>query len=358
MNGVTTGSPPMNPPLITPPSVSMPRDGVAGLTTTVPVEVVLAADLAPVDLNNLFIGADDSADMVARSEREGFPRTCCSWTKGLYAAALRNDLQRVVGVVRGDCSNTEGLMEMLGREEVECTPFAYPYRPDREEMDREIRAFARRLDAQLEDAEMWRAKLEPVREQAAEIDRLTWQEHRVHGLENHLWLVSTSDFCGSPERYREKAEEFLSRASERSPLQPQVRLGYAGVPPIAPSLYGYLERQGALVAYNETQRQFAMPDAAEDLAEQYTRYTYPYGMEVRAEDIAEQCGRRDVDGLIHYVQSFCYRRMEDRLLRDRVDVPVLTVECARPGGLSGQLKTRLEAFVQMLAAREQGISLL
>lgn len=350
----------MSSSLITPPPLSLSGDRtrVAGLTTTVPVEVVLAAELAPVDLNNLFIGADDSGDMVARSEREGFPRTCCSWTKGLYAAALRSDLQRVVGVVRGDCSNTEGLMEMLGREGVECIPFAYPYRPDRDEMEREIRAFAGRLGTSLEDGERWRGKLEPIRELAAEIDRLTWREHRVHGLENHLWLVSTSDFCGSPELYREEAEEFIEKASERAPLEPQVRLGFAGVPPIAPSLYGYLEEQGALVVYNETQRQFAMPAGGDDLAEQYTRYTYPYGMEVRVEDIAEQCGRRDVDGLIHYVQSFCYRRMEDRLLRDEVDVPVLTVECDRPGGLSGQLKTRLEAFVQMLAAREQGISLL
>jgi len=350
----------MSSSLPTPPPVTIPDnpDRVVGLTTTVPVEVILAAGLTPVDLNNLFIGSEDAGNMVAESERRGFPRTCCSWTKGLYAATLRHHLRRVVGVVRGDCSNTEGLMEMLGREGVECIPFSYPYRPDAEEMRREIRAFARRLNAAPEDAERWRGKLEPARELAREIDRLTWQEHRVRGLENHLWLVSASDFCGSPERYRAGAEEFISRASERAPLEPQVRLAYAGVPPVAPSLYGYLESQGALVVYNETQRQFAMPAGADDLAEQYTRYTYPYGMEIRAEDIAQQCARRDVDGLIHYVQSFCYRRMEDRLLRDEVDVPVLTVECDRPGALSGQLKTRLEAFVQMLAARRQGISLL
>jgi benzoyl-CoA reductase/2-hydroxyglutaryl-CoA dehydratase subunit BcrC/BadD/HgdB len=108
---------------------------------------------------------------------------------------------------------------------------------------------------------------------------------------------------------------------------------------------------GALVVYNETQRQFAMPGSADSLAAQYTRYTYPYGLSARVEDIRTECERRLLDGLIHYVQSFCHRRIEDRILRQRVDLPVLTLEADRPGPLSGQLKTRLEAFVQMLIAR-------
>ena len=48
----------------------------------------------------------------------------------------------------------------------------------------------------------------------------------------------------------------------------------------------------------------------------------------------------------------------DRLLRDTVDIPVLTLECDRPGPLSGQVKTRLEAFVQTLGVRKEGRSLL
>ena len=70
----------------------------------------------------------------------------------------------------------------------------------------------------------------------------------------------------------------------------------------------------------------------------------------RIEDIAAECERRRLDGLIHYVQSFCHRRIEDRILRDRLGVPILTLEADRPEPLSGQLRTRLEAFVEMLAA--------
>ena len=108
------------------------------------------------------------------------------------------------------------------------------------------------------------------------------------------------------------------------------------------------------MVYNEIQRQFAMVGPARCLAEQYSRYTYPYGVFGRIEDVRRECERRALDGIIHYVQSFCFRRIEDRILRESVALPVLTVECDMPGEVSGQLRTRLEAFVQMLEARKQG----
>jgi benzoyl-CoA reductase/2-hydroxyglutaryl-CoA dehydratase subunit BcrC/BadD/HgdB len=72
------------------------------------------------------------------------------------------------------------------------------------------------------------------------------------------------------------------------------------------------------------------------------------------DDIQREVRRRRLDGLVHYVQSFCHRRIQDPILRKRMDLPVLTIEADAPGSLSGQLKTRLEAFVQMLAARKAG----
>ncbi|MDP6107742.1 MAG: 2-hydroxyacyl-CoA dehydratase family protein, partial [Candidatus Brocadiia bacterium] len=170
-------------------------------------------------------------------------------------------------------------------------------------------------------------------------------------------LVSTSDFCTDPDAYRAAAERFLQAAATRRPIGHRVRFAYVGVPPIMPALYDHLEAVGALVVMNEMQRQFAMPGPRVSLGTQYARYTYPYGIFVRLEDIRRQCALRRVDGIIHYVQSFCVRRIEDRILRAEVDLPVLTVECDTPGPLSGQLKTRLEAFVQMLEAKKRGLSI-
>ncbi len=341
---------------ILPPALpeKLPAGRTIGITTTVPVEVILAADLVPVDLNNLFIAADDPRQLAARAERAGFPRTCCCWTKGLYGAVHERRVGRVLGATRGDCSNAGALMEMLQNESIPCLTFDYPARPDPEAMQRALEGLALRLDADLGLAERIRRELAAVRQAAARIDRLSWQQHTVHGLENHLWLVSTSDFCADPERYRRCARQFLDELARRRPVEHHIRLGLCGIPPIVPALYDFLESQGALVMYNETQRQFAMPAGGDSLAEQYTRYTYPYGVFVRLEDIRTECERRRLDGLIHYVQSFCHRRIEDGIIRQHVAVPVLTLEADRPGPLSGQLRTRLEAFVQMLGARKSG----
>jgi benzoyl-CoA reductase/2-hydroxyglutaryl-CoA dehydratase subunit BcrC/BadD/HgdB len=332
----------------------LPVDRSIGITTTVPVEVILAAGLVPVDLNNVFVTAADPLALVAEAERAGFPRTCCCWTKGIYGAVRRHGVKRVIGVTQGDCSNTHALMEVLRFEGVECIPFEFPYQPDPPRLEQAIRALGGELGAGLAEAELWRVRLAGARQRAAEIDRLSWQECRVSGRENHLWLVSTSDFCADPGAYEHEAGRFLAQAAARQPVPHRMRLGYVGVPPIAPEIYEYLESVGGLVLYNETQRQFAMPGGGGSLAEQYSRYTYPYGIFARIEDVRRECQRRALDGIVHYVQSFCFRRIEDRILRETVRLPVLTIECDRPGPLSGQIKTRLEAFVQMLQARKEG----
>ena len=336
----------------------LPQERAVGITTTVPVEVLLAAGLVPVDLNNLFVSSADPLALAQAAERAGFPRTTCCWTKGIYGAVRRFGIGRVVGVARGDCSNSQALLEVLEHQGISCVTFDYPGRQDAAEMAAAIGQLAARFGADVAQAESWRERLAPARALAAEIDRLSWQEARVHGLENHLWLVSASDFCADPERYRREAERFVAAAAARTPLALQLRLGLCGVPPIVPEVYAVLEEMGALVVYNETQRQFAMPEPSRSLAEQYARYTYPYGVFARLEDICAECRRRRLDGLVHYVQSFCHRRIEDGIIRDRVGVPVLTVAADRPGPLSGQIKTRLEAFVQMLGLRKSGRALL
>jgi benzoyl-CoA reductase/2-hydroxyglutaryl-CoA dehydratase subunit BcrC/BadD/HgdB len=108
--------------------------------------------------------------------------------------------------------------------------------------------------------------------------------------------------------------------------------------------------------FHEFQRQFSMPAAvaappAADLVAQYLAYTYPYGIDGRIADITHAVRERRLDGLVHYVQSFCFRHIQDRLLREAVNAPVLTLEFDRPGPVDGQSRTRLEAFVEMLDAR-------
>jgi benzoyl-CoA reductase/2-hydroxyglutaryl-CoA dehydratase subunit BcrC/BadD/HgdB len=82
--------------------------------------------------------------------------------------------------------------------------------------------------------------------------------------------------------------------------------------------------------------------------EQYRAYTYPYGVFFRLKDIQREIERREIKGLIHYVQSFCFRQIEDLIIRTRLKIPVLTLEGDRPGRLDARTRLRLEAFLEML----------
>jgi benzoyl-CoA reductase/2-hydroxyglutaryl-CoA dehydratase subunit BcrC/BadD/HgdB len=65
----------------------------------------------------------------------------------------------------------------------------------------------------------------------------------------------------------------------------------------------------------------------------------------------EEIKKRSIKGIIHYVQAFCYRVMEDVILRETLDVPVITIEGDLPKGLDTRTKLRIEAFIEMLAGR-------
>lgn len=349
-----------------------PEERSVGLTTTVPVEAVFAAGLVPVDLNNVFVGDACSSDLVDLALREGFPQNCCAWLKGIFGAVMaRGAPRRVVGVVRGDCSGTELLLEALAESGVEVIPFTYPYPARREDLAREIATLCDRLGTTLEEAEGQRRRLAPVRARLAEADRALWQDNLLTGAEAHVWLVSSSDLGGDPEAFSAELGEFLERVGSREaldrrdglPYAREVRLGYIGVPPITPEVFLLVEEAGARFVFLEVQRQFSMPpDAAPDsegrfsppgdIVEQYMDYTYPYTVAARALDINNQARLRRLDGIVHYVQSFCHRNLEDVLFRRLLSRPLLTVECDCPGGLGAQARSRLENFIHVLGENQ------
>ena len=75
----------------------------------------------------------------------------------------------------------------------------------------------------------------------------------------------------------------------------------------------------------------------------------PYGIFYRLEDALPQLQRREVQGVIHYAQSFCYRQIEDIIVRQRVPMPVLTLEGDTPNHLDARTKMRIDSFLEMLA---------
>ena len=326
-----------------------------GVTTTVPVEVLIAAGYQPVDLNNVLVADSNPGRLITIAERAGFPLNCCSWIKGIYGVCMDTGIRDVLCVTSGDCSNTVMLMETLKLKGLNTIPFAYPESPDIRLMQEKLESLAATLGTTLEAAEKIRRELKPVRDLALKLDEFTWKDNTVNGWENHLWLVSTSDFNGDFRKYQRDLQELLEACSQRQPYPvDQLRLAYIGVPSVyARELYPFIEKHGARVVFNEVQRQFAMPQPGGSLAEQYSNYTYPYSINERLEDIKSKIRERKVDGVIHYVQAFCHRGIGDIIFRDAIDVPILTLEGNDDFFLNNHVKTRIEAFLDMIQRSKQ-----
>ncbi|MCK4863123.1 MAG: 2-hydroxyacyl-CoA dehydratase [Dehalococcoidales bacterium] len=321
-----------------------------GITTTVPVEVLIAAGYQPIDLNNVLVADPNPGRLITIAERAGFPLNCCSWIKGIYGVCMDTGIRDVLCVTGGDCSNTIMLMETLKLKGLNAVPFAYPDSPDPCLMQPKLEELAATLGTTLEEADKIRDTLQPVRDLALKLDELTWRENTVSGWENHLWLVSASDFNQDFRKYRQDLLNLLQDCSQRQPHPTgHLRLAYIGVPSVyARELYPFIEKHGARVVFNEVQRQFAMPEPGKSLAEQYSSYTYPYSVNERLKDIKTELQKRRVDGVIHYVQAFCHRGIGDIIFRDAIDLPLLTLEGNDDFFLNNHIKTRIEAFLDMI----------
>ncbi len=323
-------------------------DKLIGFTTTIPVEIVFAGGYTPTDLNNVFITDQNPMRYIEKAESDGFPKSMCNWVKGIYGVVMEQGIDTVITVMEGDCSNTLALSEILQYRGVRTIPFSFPYDRDEKVLRREIEKLTEALSADEEALAGAEAGIEDVRRKLARIDEMTWRDGVVRSEENHLWLVRSSDMLGDYEEYGRMADRFIEEAAGRDPMG-GVRLGYIGVPPIPLDFYSFIESVGGRVVYNEVQRQFSLPFFGKSITERYLLYTYPYEVFSRVKDIRAEAERRGIAGIIHYVQAFCFRIMEDVILRDALGMPVLTIEGDLPKPLDSRTKLRIEAFVEVLS---------
>ena len=319
-----------------------------GITSTVPAEIIYAAGLIPVDLNNLFITSKDPNRLVNLAKMDGFPDTSCSWICGIYGAALENKIKKIVGVAGGDCSETIALMEVLSTKGIETITFTYPASRDKHLLQNELSAFAEKLDAAPLEIHAYKKKLDTIRKKIHLLDTLLWKENIAYGDEVRLFQLSTSDFRGEPEIFQEEIESAIQHIKKRKPIQTEIRLGIIGVPPIIKNLYSHIEINGTRIVFSEVERQFSLPSQSSSLLDSYYHYTYPYGIFARLKDIKKEIRKRKINGIIHYIQSFCFRGIEDIVLQEELDLPVLTLQGDLPCSVTETNSIRLEAFIDML----------
>lgn len=321
-----------------------------GITTTVPIEVLIAAGYEVIDLKNIFITSESYAKYIDIAEREGFPKSCCAWQKGTYGVCIKHNIKEIVGVTEGDCSNTKAVEEVLCMHGVKIYPFAYPHTHKLEDIKRSLDSFMDMFGVKLDEVEEVRERLNKTRALVRKLDKLTFESNKVSGFENHLYQVSSSDFNANVEKFEKEIISKIEEIKKREPIDKKIRLGFIGIPPMTCDIYDYVLDFDAHFVYNEIQREFAFPrgDKAKNIYEQYYDYTYPYNIKFRLEEVKKQIKDRRIDGIIHYTQAFCYRQIEDIVIKNELDVPVLNIEGDKLNFLDARTKLRLEAFLDMI----------
>ncbi|MGA1846631.1 2-hydroxyacyl-CoA dehydratase family protein [Deferribacter abyssi] len=324
-----------------------------GFTTTIPVEVIIAGNCLPVDLNNIFITSKNPYTYIEKAEEDGLPRNTCSWIKGIYAAVMNKSVDEVIGVVEGDCSNTHALMEIFRDNGISVLSFAYPYGEKEKHgfLKQQIENLMLHFDIDWMMLEKTISKIDTIREKLMLLDKLTVEGY-VSGLENHLWLVSSTDFNSDYIKFEKELKQFLDEVKKRKRKDAKIRLGFIGVPTIFSDIYQFVEERDCAVVFNEVQRQFSIPYLEYDYIERFVRYTYPYDITYRLTDIKKEIVNREIDGIIHYVQSFCYRQIQDVIFKKELDIPIITIEGNDPESIDARTKIRLESFIEMLIGKK------
>jgi hypothetical protein len=162
-------------------------------------------------------------------------------------------------------------------------------------------------------------------------------------------LISFSDLEGDPECFRKKIGKLITASRRyRGPDGPRVAL--IGVPPIYRDFHRVCAESGLRVVFDELPYEFLRLGGRnlEELARSYSTYTFARPVEFRLEFLKRELEKRKVDGIIHYAQFTCHHLLEDGLLREELDRPMLTVQGDLPGETPAQIRLRLEAFGELL----------
>jgi benzoyl-CoA reductase/2-hydroxyglutaryl-CoA dehydratase subunit BcrC/BadD/HgdB len=330
----------------------------------VPEELFHAAGFTPV-----FVFPTSEDRGLARAHLPGF--TC--WVAGsALDQALAGELDNLAGMVLAQtCDTMQGLTD-LWRRNVPSIPlfhFAMPTRLDgravRDYLLAELRSLRQRVEAlvdrSISDDDL-RASITLYNRTRTLVRDLYGRAVALDPRETYAIVRDT--FRQPKETFREEAESRIQGASSLLPLSAYPALFLVGPSLADPILFDVIAEAGARVVgdlFDLGERYFAVDaaevgDPLEALADRLLALvsapTKHHSQRSRAEHLLSLVKERGARGVVFARQKFCdphgfdYAQMARAL--GEAGVPHLLVELEQ-ASQAGQLRTRVEAFVEMLA---------
>jgi benzoyl-CoA reductase/2-hydroxyglutaryl-CoA dehydratase subunit BcrC/BadD/HgdB len=305
-----------------------------GITALVPPELVFACGCKPLDINNL----------VPHSKMN--PKNkLCAWTATWRDMILRGELNidSLVVVAGGDCHNALVDGQRVAKK-IPAFYFFYPFNGDREYLQRQLEELTQFLGGTLNLK--LTEEIETIKHRLLELDSLRAQG-RIPAETAFQYLISASDMQGDINRFKDKLLKTI-----RTPVDncEGHRVALVGVPPIYHDFHRQAQKLGLQIVFDELPFEFIRHSGRNlnQLARSYADYTFARSIEYRFNFLEKELKRRRVDGVLHYTQFACHHVLEDEMLREHLNYPVLTIQGDLPGNTPEQLKLRLEAFSEML----------
>jgi benzoyl-CoA reductase/2-hydroxyglutaryl-CoA dehydratase subunit BcrC/BadD/HgdB len=304
-----------------------------GITALVPPELIFACAGEPFDVNNV----------IPASKK--YPRNkLCAWTAIWQEMLVKREIKidSLIVVAGGDCHNALVDGQKVAMSGIPTHFFFYPFNGDKVYLESQLYDLCDFL-GNIEYPEKFR-EIKRLKKTGLEIDKKRLRG-KISSGEAFRILISFSDLLGDLNKFR----KFVSSAKEEN-IVLNNRVALIGVPPIYNDFHDIAQSLDLQIVFDELPYEFVRHTGTDikEIARDYCDYTFARPLDFRIEYLQKELEKRRVDGVIHYTQFACHHMLEDEILRQKLDYPILTIQGDLPGKTPEQLKLRLEAFREVL----------
>ncbi len=311
-----------------------------GITALVPPELIFACGGQPYDVNN-----------VIPASRKYPKNKLCAWTAIWQEMLVKREIKidSLVVVAGGDCHNALVDGQKAAMSGIPTHFFFYPFDGDPEYLESQLHNLCGFLGS-IEYPEKFR-EIRKLKKTGQLIDKKR-TIGKISSSEAFRLLISFSDLLGD-------LNEFKKALDIKTPqLTPYLntgnigvnRVALIGVPPIYHDFHDVAQSLDLQIVFDELPYEFVRHTGTDinEVARDYCDYTFARPLDFRIEFLQKELEKRKVDGVIHYTQFACHHMLEDEILRQKLDYPMLTIQGDLPGKTPEQIKLRLEAFREVL----------
>ena len=339
----------------------------------VPVEIMLAAGLMPQRI------IPDPRPTNADAHMH--PNTCY-YIKSLLASAMAKDAAPAEGIVIANCCDGMRRLYDLWSEYVSDIPAIFLDVPKKKDADSieffasELRRFAASLEADLRGHTVTGEALEKAISVCNNVRLLMEEVLRLHKeKQSGVWGMSVFNLClqgtsSSPPDFAGQLRDFISDPGNEKTSGDERRIVLTGNVVHRPDLIELIENAGGRVValdtcigtkYYDTTVKENSSDRFLTLAKRYLEKiscARMEGIEERGRRLKELVGDCKADGVVCSTVKFCDTYLYDipsmRKECEEAGIPFLSIENDYEWTGLEQMKTRVEAFLDMAGERRSG----